>query len=280
MATFEALAKTRLTIALNNSDTSVLFTGTRRRDAVNEGMEEFADLTECYLRRRTITISCNVSEYVLTSTTVGIPSTGAGAADMSTDFVRLAQQSAEYRVRSSGGSTARYVTYLTGDDFPQRTVGWLNREYQGWPQSTSPRVPTGFYLRADGGELALGLDAPPLVKSSEIAQILVPYVAKPERMTSTGDLPYSRGSATRPDLIPYHQALTDYAAAKLLPLVGDETGAQAAIQRFLGYVQRYLSFMRPKGGRFVSMHRDYLRDARRRGRDDDRDARLPPSQWS
>ena len=60
--TFEELTKAELSIALNNSDTSVLFTGARRRQAINDAQEEFADLTECFVKYSTVACSGNTTE--------------------------------------------------------------------------------------------------------------------------------------------------------------------------------------------------------------------------
>lgn len=266
MPNFEDLYKTRLTRELNNSDTSVLFTSTRRQAAINEAVEEFADLTECFIRQSSLTISCNTAEYMLLS---------SGVLGGSTDFIRLAKQGVEYHRRSSGSSQT-WITYLAGDDFPERPIEWLNRYDAGWRSSTSPTTPPSWYRRADGGNLYLGLSRPPLVTSSQRAQIIVPYVAKPAPMTSTGDLPFTVNSSVRTDLTVYHKAFPHYAAYKLLPLIGDMEGSQSQLQKFMGYVTRFVQAVRPKGGTHVVMAKDYFRNARR-----GREVGLPtaPNYW-
>jgi hypothetical protein len=271
MAIFEDLYSAKLDLELNSSDSNTLYTSARRKQAINDAVAEFADLTECYIRQSSITVSCNTVEYLVLS---------SGVLGGSTDYARLAVQGIEYRVRSSG-SSATWVTWLTGDDFPQRPIEWRNRNDAGWRQSTTPTTPTGYYLRPDGGNLYIGFDRPPTVGSSQHAELIVPYVARPVSMTSTGEVPFTLGSATRYDLATYHQAFPHYAAYKLLPLIGDDQGAQTQLQKFMGYVGRYLQQARPKGGQHVQFAINYLRRARR-GRGGWRDrpvTNVPPSQW-
>lgn len=272
MPTFEYLYATALNIELNSADSNTLYTSTRRQQAINDAQEEFADLTECLTRQSSVTVSCNTAEYMLLS---------SGALGGSTDFTRLAVQGVEYRVRSSG-STWTWKTWIGGDNFPQRPIEWRNRADAGWRTSTSPQDPTGYYLRPDGGNMYIGLDHPPRVGSSQLAELIVPYVARPAPMTNSTNEPFTVNSSVRNDLRLYHRALPHYAASVLLPLVGDHDGAARQLQTFMGYVTRFLSMARPKGGQAVLLGRNYLRDARR-GRGGWRsgyDPVIPPSQWS
>lgn len=248
---FERLYKDELSIALNNSDTSVLYTSTRRRQAINDAVEEFADLTECYVRQSTVTCSCNTAEYMLLSSTGG-----------STDFVRIAKQGAEYHHISSG-SSGRTKT-VSGDQFPRRDIEWLNRHDPNWRESTTPvALPQAYYLRPDGGNLYIGLTERPDIGSSEVGKLLIPYVARPAPMTSTGEEPFTHNSSVRTDLRVYHKALPQYAAYKLLSLVGDAQEADKRLQTFLGYVARYAQAQRPKGGTHITVGRSYFRESRR-----------------
>lgn len=268
---FERLYSEELNLCLNSQDSNTLYTTARRKQAINDAQQEFCDLTECLIRQSSITISCNTTEYALLS---------SGVLGGSTDFSRLAAQGLEYRVLSSG-SSGRYTTWLTGDQFQDRSIQWRNRETLGWRQSTTPTTPSGYYLRPSGGSLMLGLDMPPKVGSSERAEILVPYVAIPASMTSSGDLPFTVGGVTRTDLTIYHRALPHFAAYRLLPLIGDEQGAQSHLQKFQGYVVRFLQQMRPRGGQQVMLGTNYLKSARRfRASRLDRQSVIPPSQWS
>lgn len=274
MAIFEYLYSAALDLEINSADSNTLFTTARRKQAINDAQDEFADLTECYIRQSSIAVSCNTAEYQMLS---------SGTLGGSTDYVRLAKQGPEYRLRSSG-STRTIVTWIYGEeDFPQRPIEFRNRQDPGWRQgSTTPTTPTGYYLRPDGGNLYFGLDHNPKVGSSQLAEIIVPYVARPVPMASSGDIPYTVNSTTRNDLALYHRALPHYAAYKLLPLLGDEQGAQSQLQKFMGYVTRYLQSARPKGGQVVQLGRNYLKLARsgRRGRFDRAGSLIPPSQWS
>lgn len=249
---FERLYKSELSIALNNSDTSVLFTSTRRQDAIRDAEEEFIDLTECFTVQSSVACSCNVSEYALTTSTGG-----------SSNFVRIAKQGVEYHHTSSNAA----LRTVSGDNFPRRDIHWLNRDSPNWRESTTPaELPTGYYVRNDSAAVLIGLLNPPDIGSSETGKLLIPYVAKPPAMTSTGAEPFG----SRQDLRVYHKALPHYAAYKLLPLIGDEQGSQVQLQKFMGYVERYKQDQRPKGGTHVTMQRRYFNDARRVGGDPDR----------
>jgi hypothetical protein len=250
---FEDLYKTRLTTELNNSDTVVLYTGTRRREAINDGVREFAALTKCYVQRSTIAVSCNTAEYVL--------STIDGFAQIS------AEGYPEYRHTDSNG----VITIVTEPDFKRRDELWSNRYSLGWRQSTTPvTMPTAYYIRKDGGRLILGLRERPDVGSSETADLVVPNVARPPAMTSTGEIPFTDASSnTRHDLTDYHPAFAHYAAYKLLPLIGDTQTANEQLQKFLGYVARYKDDQRPKGGTHVTMARSYYSESMRRGGSED-----------
>src|SRR5688572_11877830 len=252
MPIFEELWDSRLDVELN-SDSTVLFTKARRQTAVNDAQAEFADLTECLIRQSSVTCSCNVTEYQLLS---------SGVLGGSTDYVRLAPQGVEYLHTDSNGR----ITHAAGpDDFPERPLHWRHRADPHWRESTTPTlVPTGYYIRPDGGNLYLGLNEPPKIGSSEAAEILVPYVARPAAMVSTGAEPFTVNSSVRTDLRTYHQALPHFAAYRLLPLQGKIQEAQAQLQIFLSYVTRYQQTQRPRGGQTVSFARNYFRDARSR----------------
>jgi hypothetical protein len=250
MAGFEQLWRTRLDVELNSVSTA-LFTGARRQQAVNDGQAEFADLTECLIRQSSVTCSCNVTEYQLLS---------SGVLGGSTDFVRLAPQGVEYLHTDSNGR----ITQSAGpDDFPERPLNWRHREDPHWRESTTPTLtPTGYYLRPDGGNLYIGLNDRPKIGSSEAAELRVPYVASPAPMASSSAEPFTVNGSVRTDLRIYHQALTHFAAYRLLPLQGKVQEAQAQLQLFLSYVTRYQQAQRPRGGQVVSFARNYFEEAR------------------
>jgi hypothetical protein len=267
MATFDQLIGILLDQELHSADTTVLFTSTRRAQAVNDGLCEFADLTECLIRVSTVTASCNVTRYnLLASTTLG-----------STDFVRLAPRGLEYHLLSSGGGSSARLTQLAGDDFLRRDIEWLNLYEPGWRQSTTPQMPTGYLLDESSGTFTIQLDYPPDIGSSEAAQIVVPYVARPALMTSSTDVPFTIGANTRTDLLPFHLALVHYAAHQLEKLRGDDTASDRQFAKFLAYTQKFTEKWRKRGGAQVTMVKNYLRSPRGgAGRVQDR---IDPYRW-
>ena len=248
---FSRLYGPELNLLLNDSDSNVLYTSTRRQQAVNDGVAEFAALTECYQRRSTIAVSCNTAEYVLSTIS---------------DFSRISAQGlVEYWHTSSGGSSISLFTQLAGDDFPRRDELWLNRHDAGWRTSTTPvDFPQAHYVRMDGGRTILGLSEPPDVGSSDTVKLVIPYIARPQAMTASTDVPFTDTAGNnRADLTEYHLAAAHYAAYKLLPLAGRVQEAQANLQLFQSYVQRYTGNTRPKGGQHVTFATNYFRNARR-----------------
>lgn len=266
MATFGLLTKEWLHQEIRTDDSTVLFTSTRRNQAVNDGYAEFCDLTECRIRVSTVTCSCNTATYNLNSSAV-----------MSTDFVRIAARGVEYHHLSSHGGSSAQLTQLAGDDFPRRDVEWLNKYEPSWRQSTTPSMPVSYSVEADGGTYLLRLHPPPDIGSSEVGKLLIPYVSRPAPMTSTSDVPFTVGSNTRSDLIPFHRALTHYAAHQLEKLRGDEQASDRQYTKFLGFVTRFTEKMRTKGANYVTFARSYLREAQgsRGGRGSARD----PYRW-
>jgi hypothetical protein len=245
--TYEELYTSRLNVELNSASSNGVYGSTFRMQAINDGYREFALLTECWVVRASVSVSCNTAEYVL--------STLSG-------FRRLDASGPEYRLLSSGSSGV--LTVLAGkEDFPRRDEVWLNTYQTGW-HSTTPRTPTGWYLRHSGGQTLLGLDGPPDVGSSEVCTLRLPYIAEPAAMTASTSVPFSDTSGMRSDLIEYHQALAHFGAYKLLPMVGDLDGAKEQLVKFTDYVKRFWQNKRPKGGTHVTMARSYLSQARRR----------------
>ncbi len=256
MAQFVDLYATRLDYELGGNDSVVLFTTARRKASVNEGLREFADLTECWSRSATVTCSNGVGEYNLLST-VNVPGG---------DFLRLAVDGPEYRYTDVSSN----VTYVHGDDLPRRDVEWLNAHEAGWRASTGATYPQSYYLSGEGGALALGLYPPPTIVSSAAGALVVPYVARPSSMTADTSVPFTdTAGVTRTDLEPYHQALVHYAAHKLELLRKDTAASDRQLQKFLGYVQRFVGAGRKKGGDAIRPARSYFSTARRRHGDPD-----------
>mgnify|MGYP001565818030 CR=1 FL=1 len=252
---FETLTGFALNIELNSADSTQLYTSTRRDAAINEAYEEFCALTKCLKRDSTVTCSCLTVEYNILSTGV--------LQNSSDDYLELAPQGVEYRLASSGGSSIVSTRIAAGDDFPQLPIQHRNRYDVGWRVSTvAVDLPKGYYVRSDGPNLFVGLAEPPSIGSSEVGRLIIPYILRGKPMTSSGAEPFTVNSTVRTDLLVYHKALPHYAAYKLLPLIGDGDGANAQLQKFLGYVARFTQSQRPKGGQHVTMARNYLGEQR------------------
>lgn len=248
MANFGDLYGTYLDHELRSSDATVLFTSTRRAQAVNDGIAEFANLTECLITVSSVVCSCNTQTYdLLSSGVLG-----------STAFVRLASRGLEFLLTSSNGQ----VTQLAGDDFPRRDIEWLNQYEPGWRQSTTPSMPTSYYVSQTNGRYLVGLNVPPDVGSSETAVLLVPFVARPALLASSASIPFGN---SRADLIPFYMAPVHYGAHQLEKLRGDDEASDRQYAKFMALVDRYTGKARQKGANFVRLAKNYLRDAQRRG---------------
>lgn len=251
MATFGQLTGPRLNALIRTDDSTVLFTTGRRSSAVNLGIQKFAEFTDCYVRISSVACSCNTTEYnLLSSSILG-----------STDFVKLSSQGVEYHLTDSNGD----LRTAAGDDFPRRDIEWLNRYSPGWRESTTVvDMPSGYYIRATGGQMVLGLPERPDVGSSETATLLVPYIARPAPITSTSERPFTdTGGNVRTDLEQYDDGIVYYAAHHLEQYRGDDQASEKWFQKFLGVVDRCKAAMRPKGPQYVTFGRHYLKDASR-----------------
>lgn len=256
MTQFSTLYGRLLTQELGSEDSTVLFTDARRKAGINDGQREFADLTECLVRVSTVTIAGGTGEYDLTALSSG-------------KFVRLApDQSIEFHYTDASSLT----TYLSGPDLPQTTVRWLNTYEPGWRGSTVAssvmQLPAKFYLRADGPHLWLGFTPCPSTGSSAAAQAVVPYVSLPTDLTSDTSEPFTVNSSVRTDLRMFHMACVHYAAHQLEKLRRDYDASDRQLQRFMGFVQRYVQSARRKGGSMLSYARNHFqRGAGDRGAD-------------
>ena len=252
MTQFSTLWGRLLTQEIGNPDSTQLFTDERRQAGINDGIAEFADLTECFVRVSSQTWAGGTLEIDLNSTVV----------IANGDFVRLAaKQSPEVQYTDASGN----VQVLAGDDLRQVDEAWLNRYEPGWRTSTvassAPQLPSRFYLRPDGGSLWFGLVPVLSTGSSASAKVLIPYVAKPPVIPSTGATvePFTVSGAVRTDLRPFHRAFVHYGAHQLEKLRRDDDAADRQLQRFLSYVTRYLQSMRQKGGMALTFARTYWR---------------------
>jgi len=252
---FSSLYTSRLDIELGTDDSTTLFTTARRKSAINRGVSEFAELTECFTKWSTLAIT----------------STDAGEVDLSsrlTDFVRLAKTPISFEYINASSQ----LTALSGqDDLPHvGDVKWLDDNEPGWREttvSTTQQLPERTYERLDGTAHYLGFFPPPSSGSSAAMSVRLQYVAQPAAMTSDTNEPYG---AARVDLRPWHQAAVHYGAHVLEKLRRDDQASQAQLQQFLGYVSRYIQNTRKKGGQVLSQTRRYFNT---RSRQTERDPR-------
>ena len=250
MTVFSSLYSARLDRELGTDDASILFTTARRKAAINEGQDQFADLTECLLRRSTLTMTGGTAEYDLNSTTV-IPGG---------DFSRWGKEQVQIRYTDAAGN----ITIAGGNDLERRDVPWLDRFEPGWQQSTvssatGQQMPRYTYERMDGGARYLGFSPTPSTGSSATMEAVIPYIARPTPMSSDTNEPFTVGGVVRSDLRIFHQALVHYAAAQLEKLRRDEQASAGQMQQFMGYVQRFAALMRKRGGDTISVARRYFR---------------------
>ena len=246
---FSSLYGRSLDQELGSEDSTVLFTTARRKAAINDGLKEFADLTECLVRVSTVTVTGGTGEYDLHASSI--------ISDQ--DFLRLAaDQPVEFHYTDASSLT----TYLSGADLPERTVRWLDNYEPGWRGSTGStgvQTPHVFYQRAEGGSWLLGFYPVPSTGSSASAKAIVPYVADPSPLTSDTQQPFTVGGSVRRDLMPYHRAAVHFGAHQLEKLRRDDAAADRQLQKFMGYVTRYLQSLRKKGGTSLTFARQYFR---------------------
>jgi len=230
------------------TDDTVLFTTARRKQAINDGQAEFARLTECCQRRVTVTMTGGTSEYDLNSTTI----LSGG------DFNSFSKE--DVYVTYTDASSA--VTILQGDQLPRRDIHWLNRYRQGWQLSTTAsttmQLPDLYYVRPDGPALFLGFTPQPSTGSSAAMTFTLPYLADPAPMTADTNEPFTFNSSIRTDLRNMHYALVHYAASQLEKYRRDDQASDRQLQKFMGYVTRYLQNQRVKGGRAIQTARSYF----------------------
>lgn len=252
MPVFSSLYTTYLTQELGTDDSTTLFTDARRKKGVKDGIAQFADLTECLARIVNITVTSTSAEYDLNAIANG-------------DFSRIAaNQSIVFFYDDAAGNR----TILAGrDDLPMRTMAWLDNYEPGW-RSTSITVsttsvqvlPHATYFRPAGGALFLGFTPAPSSGSSATMTAQVPYVPfLPSSAVSTSSEPWTINSSARLDLRPYFMAPVHYAAHNLEKLRRDDAASDRQLQKFLGYVQRYVQAARQKGGTSLSYARSYFR---------------------
>lgn len=263
MVQFSSLYGNRLDEEIGTDDSTILFTTARRKNGINKGLAEFANLTECLQRTATFSIVDGVSEYDLNSTLI-IPGG---------DFNNFDKEPVEYVYTDASSQTFT----ISGDDLPRRDLRWLELYRPGWRQSTvaagTMQIPSVHYIRADGPQLNLGFTPVPGIGSSASAIVRVPYIASSPTLVNDTSQPYTFNSTTRLDLTQYHQAAVHYAAHQMEKLRRDDQASDRQLQKFMGYVQRYVQALRIKGGRAIMQARGYF--GRRSGGWSDPRARDP-----
>ncbi len=257
---FSELYGSALTLELGSSDTTELFTTVLRKSAINTAQNEFNRLTECFTKRiSTISVTDGVAEYDLE------------AVISAADYQWIAKDGIEIAIVTSSSTT-----YLSGPTLQRRDIDWLNRSRPGWRTETAGR-PDSYYLRQDGGALNLGMVSTPDVLAGETWTLWVTYVANVPAMSADADLPFTASSNALKALIPWHQALVHYAAAKLELLRKNTDGETIQMQKFGGYVADYLQRQRIKGGTHVQFARNYNQERAVRGFVDPRT--MDPRRW-
>lgn len=238
---FSSLYGRMLDVELGNADSTILFTTEQRKAALNEAQLEFADATECLKREATVTIAGGTAEYDLNSSLV-IPGE---------DFAKLAKEHVVFRYTDAAGQ----VTVLAGDDLELKDITWLDRYASGWRTSTvastTMQLPRYYYERIDGGHRYLGFTPVPSTGSSATATATVPYLPNPVTLTSDTQEPFTVDGIVRRDLVLFHHALPKYAAGRLELLRRDAEASKAKLAEFAGYISRWISRMRQKGGKQV-----------------------------
>ena len=245
MTQFSSLYGTRLDRELGSADSTQLFTTARRKAAINEGLQQFADLTECYRRTSTLAWTSGTEAVTLGSS----------------DFVRPVADGIAVRYTDSNGT----VTMQRGDDLPRVDRTWMARYRPDWLDSTvstgTLRLPEAHYLDSDGGAYRLGLVPAPSAGSTNASlAVQVPYIARPRVMSSNTDEPMTDSNGvTRDDLRMYHQAFVHYGAAQLEKYRRDVEASGLQMQAFMGYVERYKAQMKRKGGQAIAIATSYFR---------------------
>ena len=229
MPTFSCLTTTLLDHELGSADSTTLFTSARRAAAIKLGEREFVTLTRCLRVESTITCSNGTQEYNLNST-VNMPTA---------EFFELDGESPTY-VFSDTASTTVYVS--GAEQFPQRSLDWLDQYEPGWRSSTGAKYPTAWYLVPHAGQLLFGLYPLPAFTSTsgQSAKVLLPYSAYPSTNQASTYIPFTLGGQYRTDLTVYHQALAHYGAHQLEKLRRDDQASDRQLQKFVGFVTRYL----------------------------------------
>jgi len=235
-----------LDVELASSDLTQLFTTAKRKAAINTAQVDFARLTSCTKRYATPDLSDEQGEYDLYAYLCG-------------DFMRLAGDPSILIVDAN--DVQRYIQGPIS--FPKLDPEELDRLQPGW-RAAPAGVPSGWYMRDDGGSTFLGCTPAPDIATGETWSWNIPYIARPADMTNATDQPFTFDSRVLKRLIPFHQALVHKAAALLEPLRKNYSGAQRQTQLYSGYVAQFLQQGTEDGGEQITFARSYLSESIRR----------------
>ncbi|MEQ1726739.1 MAG: hypothetical protein ABL982_00045 [Vicinamibacterales bacterium] len=246
MATFLELYGDKLDRELGTEDRAVRFTLARRKAYVNEGVKRFNEDTGCFVRRGNIALVDGQADYDLESTSV--------IADG--DYIRVSKTSATLK-RVGATST----DYLEGPELPYKSEEELNQTRPNW-RAESAGVPQAWTLRSDGGAHYAQLVPPPDVPAGETWTLLWPYVATAPTLVDDADVPYTLSGNVRTTLVPYHDAILEYAAAQAEKLRKDYDASARHIKNYGAFLVRYAGQMTPPRGLQLRLMRDYRRGSR------------------
>lgn len=240
--TFEELWGEELDIQLSSKDRTNLFTTARRKAQVNNGMREFARLTECVKKTASIAMVDETATYDIEAT--------------ASDFWWLCEQEG-ISIARDNGTTVTYLVEGERGGLTRVDKRRLDREHPGW-RAADPGTPRYFYLDTDGGQSLLGFYPPPDIPATETWTLSVPYVPEVPDMTATSDEPFTFSSNVAKRLRAWHMALVHYAASKLETARKQGNNEKAQLEKFSGYVKDYLDKQRPPGGDVVAYAHDYV----------------------
>ena len=239
--TFLDLYGNELDRVLGSSDRSQLFTIQRRQDAVNKAQRWFNVETSALWNTATIAVVDGQAEYDL-QTLISDP-----------NFLWMATQGPELLLTPATGTP----TQIAGkNDFPRRTVQWLNNEDPGWREDESG-TPYCWYLRPEGGKDVFGLVPAPKIPAGDTWTLTVPYVIDTTDMAMDSDQPFTSESVVAARLLPWYDALTYYAGYLLEQLRKDGDRRNDDLQLATGLIKDYLDKQGVPSARVIQPLRNY-----------------------
>lgn len=218
MAVFSVLYGDRLDRELGSADRTERFTTQRRKDAVNEGQDEFIRLTGAFTEDAEWTMADQDQEFNLATLFPG------------DKFLRLHTRQPYISMSDLNAS----VTYIQGKDFPRKDIETLDREEPGWRQASAGR-PQCWYVREDVNAIYIGIYPKADIPTGHTWTLNVPAVVYATALSGDSNVPFEGKNVLRV----YHQALVHYAAAQLEKLRRNYTVSAAQLDAFLAYVNEY-----------------------------------------